>query len=51
MKIVCEKCKKKFKTTLFMVKLCPKCEEKYHTKRYKSLSIKQFIGGKLDDKK
>ena len=50
MKIVCDICKKKFKTKVFTAKLCPKCEKKYDTKRYYPTPMKDFINWNEWDK-
>ena len=43
MRIVCDICRKKFKTKVFTEKLCPKCKKKYDTTRYTGKTIKEFI--------
>ena len=46
MKLVCDICKKKFKTLVFTAKLCPKCKLKYDTDKYYSKSVKELINWK-----
>ena len=43
MKIICDICKKEFKTKIFTEKLCPKCKKKYDTVKYYPKSLKEFI--------
>lgn len=39
----CDICGKKIKPMISTEKLCPKCKEKYDTKRYYGKSVKEFI--------